>query len=263
MSKAIEARTYEEALAWLRDHGFDVTEAPGTNGRVFLRKYNVSAAIQKTPEDGVKIFAYPGYLIGSEISKLVNRGYQQFLKNSKTEVPATADHLKALQSFAEELKVALGLPSLYNESLGTVSDSYHYDRLKDDDKAPVDRPKRPWEVAGKAVGLKPWLPRRAARKSLGSIAPKSSRSFSCSCETGALWFARSGGLHAQSVRPLLLLSSFRSFSVMPLRSVLRAQARQPAMARKAPSSMCCACSRRRGTGTIWKASWRATGILRS
>jgi sugar phosphate isomerase/epimerase len=140
MSKAIEARTYEDALAWLREHGFDVTEAPGTNGRVFLRKYNVSAAIQKTDADGVKIFAYPGY--------------QQFLKNSKTEVPATADHLKALQSFAEELKIALGLPSLYNESLGTVSDSYHYDRLKDDDKAPVDRPKRPWEVAGKAVAVK-------------------------------------------------------------------------------------------------------------
>ena len=89
MPKAIEARTYEDALAWLRDHGFDVTEAPGTNGRVFLRKYNVSAAIQKTDDDAVKIFAYPGYLIGSEISKLVNRGYQQFLKTSKTEVPAT------------------------------------------------------------------------------------------------------------------------------------------------------------------------------
>ena len=148
MSKAIEARTYEEALAWLREHGFDVLEAPGTNGRVFLRKYNVSAAIQKTAEDGIKIFAHPGYLIGSEISKLVNRGYQQFLKNSKTEIPATADHLKALQSFAEEL------PSLYNESLGTVSESYHYDRVKDNDKAPVDRPKRPWEVAGKAVAAK-------------------------------------------------------------------------------------------------------------
>src|SRR5271157_1009123 len=151
MSKEVQARTYEEALAWLREHGFDVLEAPGTNGRVFLRKYNVSAAIQKTAEDGVKIFAYPGYLIGSEISKLVNRGYQQFLKNSKTEVPATADHLKALQSFAEELKVGLGIPSLYNESLGTVSESYHYDRIKDNDKAPVDRPKLPWEVAGKAV----------------------------------------------------------------------------------------------------------------
>jgi hypothetical protein len=151
MSKATEARTYEEALAWVRDHGFDVTEAPGMNGRVFLRKYNVSCAIQKTPEDGVKIFAYPGYLIGSEISKLVNRGYQQFLKTSKTEVPASADHLKALQSFAEELKVALGLPSLYNESLGTVSESYHYDRIEDRDKPAVDRLKRPWEVAGKVA----------------------------------------------------------------------------------------------------------------
>src|SRR3982074_450524 len=154
MPKTIEARTYEEALAWLREHGFDVLEAPGTNGRVFLRKYNVSAAIQKTPEDGVKIFAYPGYLIGSEISKLVNRGYQQFLKNSKTEVPATADHLKALQSFAEEMKVALGLPSLYNESLGTVSESYQYDRVENRDKPAVDRPKRPWEVAGQTAGRK-------------------------------------------------------------------------------------------------------------
>jgi len=154
MSKEIEARGYDEALGWLRENGFDLTEAPGTSGRVFLRKYNVSAAIQKNAEDGVKIFAYPGYLVGSEISKLVNRGYQQFLKNSKTEIPATADHLKALQSFSEELKVGLGLPSLYNESLGTVSESYHYDRVKDNDKAPVDRPKRPWEVAGKAATAK-------------------------------------------------------------------------------------------------------------
>src|SRR3954468_18437322 len=149
MAKTIEERSYEEALAWVRDHGFDVTDAPGTTTRVFLRKYNVSAAIEKTREDGVKIFAYPGYLIGSEISKLVNRGYQQFLKTSKAEVPATADQLKSLQSFSEELKQALGLPSLYNESLGTVSEAYQYDRVEDRDKPGIERPKRPWEVSGK------------------------------------------------------------------------------------------------------------------
>lgn len=153
MAKATPTRTYEEALAWLRDNGFDVTDAPGTNGRVFLRKYNVSAAIERIPDDAVKIFAYPGYLIGSEISKLVNRGYQQFLKTSKTEVPATAEKLKALQEFSEELKMALGLPSLYNESLGTVSESYHYDRIENRDKPVVDRPKRPWEVAGKQAAV--------------------------------------------------------------------------------------------------------------
>jgi hypothetical protein len=154
MATKVEQRSYEDAVNWLRDHGFDLTEAPGTQGRIFLRKYNASAAIQKDGEDGVKIFAYPGYLIGSEISKLVNKGYQQFLKTSKTEVPATADHLKALHQFSEELKEALGQPSLYNESLGTVSESYHYDRIKDRDKAQTDRPKRPWEVAGKAAAAK-------------------------------------------------------------------------------------------------------------
>jgi hypothetical protein len=147
MATKVEERTYEEALNWLRDHGFDLIEAPGTAGRVFLKKYCCSAAIQKDGDDGVKIFAYPGYLIGSEISKLVNRGYQQFLKTAKTEVPATADHLKALQQFTEELKEGLGLPTLYNESLGTVSESYHYDRIKDRDKPVAARPERPWEVA--------------------------------------------------------------------------------------------------------------------
>src|ERR1700681_4782959 len=127
MATKVVERTYEEALNWLREHGFDLIEAPGTQGRVFLKKYNVSAAIQKDGDDGTKIFAYPGYLIGGEISKLINRGYQQFLKTAKTEVPATADHLKALQQFSEEMKEALGLPSLYNESLGTVSESYQYD----------------------------------------------------------------------------------------------------------------------------------------
>jgi hypothetical protein len=148
MATKVEQRSYEEALNWLREHGFDLLEAPGTQGRVFLKKYCCSAAIQKQG-DGVKIFAYPGYLIGSEISKLVNRGYQQFLKTSKNEIPASADHLKALQQFTEELKEGLGLPSLYNESLGTVSESYEYDRVVNRDKAPAEKPKRPWEKAGK------------------------------------------------------------------------------------------------------------------
>ena len=153
MATKVEQRTYEDAVNWLRDHGFDLTEAPGTQARVFLRKYNVSAAIQKTDDGGAKIFAYPGYLIGSEISKLVNKGYQQFLKTTKTEIAATADHLKALHQFTEELKEGLALPSLYNESLGTVSEAYQYDRIKDRDKPEVERPKRPWQVKAKAAAV--------------------------------------------------------------------------------------------------------------
>jgi len=154
MPSKLEQKTFEDAVNYLREHGFDVLEAPGTNGRVFVKKYNVSAAIQKAEDGGIKIFAYPGYLIGTEISKLVNKGYQQFLKTSKTEVPATADHLKALHAFSEELKEALGLPSLYNESLGTVSEAYQYDRIVDRDKPAPERRKRPWEVVGKAMAAK-------------------------------------------------------------------------------------------------------------
>ena len=154
MPTKVETRTYDESVQYLRDHGFDILEAPGTQGRVFLKKYNVSAAIQKDGEDGVKIFAYPGYLINAEISKLINRGYQQVLKTSKTEIAATADHLKALQQFTEELKEALCLPSLYNESLGTVSEAYQYDRIVDRDKPAANRPKRPWERVKAAVAAR-------------------------------------------------------------------------------------------------------------
>ena len=52
MATKIEQRTYDEAVQWLRDHGFDLIEAPGTTGRVFLKKYNCSAAIQKDGDDG-------------------------------------------------------------------------------------------------------------------------------------------------------------------------------------------------------------------
>jgi hypothetical protein len=40
----------------------------------------------------------------------------------------------------------MGIPSLYNESLGTVSESYQYDRVKDRDQPEVERPKRTWEA---------------------------------------------------------------------------------------------------------------------
>ena len=36
--------------------------------------------------------------------------------------------------------------SLYNESLGTVSDRYVYDRVADRDQPEATRPKRPWQV---------------------------------------------------------------------------------------------------------------------
>lgn len=146
MAKNTE-RTYEQALGWLRDHGFDILDAPATPNRVFLKKHGCSAAIEKAEKgEGARVFAKPGYLVGGEIARLVDKGYQKVLKTTKTEVPATADHLKAIHAFSEELREAMGATSLYNEALGTVSDRYVYDRIVDRDQPEPARKKRPWEA---------------------------------------------------------------------------------------------------------------------
>ncbi len=145
MAKQPKPRSYEEAVNWLREHGFDILEAPGTENRVFVKKLNCSAAIEKNSEGGVRLFAKPGYLVGSEISRLIDKGYQKFLKTTKNEIPATADHLKALHEFSEELREATGEISLYNEALGTVSDRYVYDRVEDRDLPEAQRPQRAWD----------------------------------------------------------------------------------------------------------------------
>jgi hypothetical protein len=155
MAKKQEQPTYEEAVNWLREHGFDILEAPGTQNRVFVKKYGCSAAIERAADGSVRLFAKPGYLVGSEIARLIDKGYQKFLKTTKTEIPATADHLKALHEFSEELREATGQISLYNESLGTVSDRYVYDRVEGRDMPEAQRPQRAWENKKSDSGRKP------------------------------------------------------------------------------------------------------------
>jgi GH24 family phage-related lysozyme (muramidase) len=152
MAKSVKPKSFEDVVSWFRNNGFEITEAPGASGRVFLKKYQCSAAIERAEDGGTKIFAYPGYLINGEISKLTDLGHQKILKTSKNTYPATADHLKALHEFSEELKEGLGGISLYNEGLGTVSESYMYDRLRGRDLPESERPKRPWQRA--AAGKK-------------------------------------------------------------------------------------------------------------
>ncbi len=69
-------------------------------------------------------------------------GFQFFLTADGKRKPALASELKALHEFEEDLREALGMKSLYNQSLGTVSTEYLYDRVQDRDKGV---PKRPWE----------------------------------------------------------------------------------------------------------------------
>jgi hypothetical protein len=136
MAKTKKLPTFDDVLATLGDEKFDVSPATeGSNraaGAFRVSKYGCAAEI--APPEGkdgaVRLLAKGGWVLNGEISRLLDRGYQKFLKTSKLEIPATADHLRAIHAFNEELKEAAGALSLYNEALGTTSDRYVYDRVK-------------------------------------------------------------------------------------------------------------------------------------
>lgn len=140
--KTVEKPTFADYLAKLRSAGFTVEQQSG--GATRVSRNGVAAEIQDAPGGPPKIAHRTGVLIGGEIALLVDGGYQKFLQTkSGKRRPALANDLKAIHVFQEDLREALGLVSLYNESLGTVSDQYIYDRVEERD---VNEPKEPWKI---------------------------------------------------------------------------------------------------------------------
>ncbi len=134
----IPVQSFENALSFLRSHSFDVRETPGVANQVEVQKHGCGAVLTRTPAGGVAYVTGPGCLVGGEIAALVDRGFQKFLVTSRLEVAATAERLKALHLFQEEVSDAVGRPDYYNLALGTVSDLYLYDRVKGRDPLAKD-----------------------------------------------------------------------------------------------------------------------------
>jgi len=138
MAKKTPQRCFNDVLALLGGQRFDVAPAQEgakrTPNAVQVRKYGCAAEIAAAPDGTVEVLARPGWLLNGEIARLLDRGYQKFIKTSKLEIPATADHLHAIHEFSEELNEAIGATSLYNQALGTTSNVYHYDRVKGRDE---------------------------------------------------------------------------------------------------------------------------------
>ncbi len=131
MAKKTVVLSFQDVLSTLGTQHFDVAPASGgSRGAFQVRKYGCAAEIGATSDGSVQMLAKPGWLLGGEISRLVDKGYQKFLATSKVTVPATADALRAIHSFSQELNAAVGEMNLYNEALGTTSDKYMYDRVK-------------------------------------------------------------------------------------------------------------------------------------
>jgi hypothetical protein len=131
--------TFSEYLDRLRSAGFTV-EPRGSGARV-IRGRN-GAVIEDRP-GGHPHVNKAGVLVGNEIGYAVSGGFQSFICTPSGKVqPALARDLQALHAFEEDLKEALGLTSLYNESLGTTFDRHMYDRVVNRDSGVH----RPWEL---------------------------------------------------------------------------------------------------------------------
>ncbi len=146
MAKKSRNPNFDQTLEILRSHSFDVAPFAGVAGGVLVTKHGAGAVLVPGQGAPVAFWERPGAVFGGEVARLLDRGYQKFLKTSKYELPATAAQLQAIHLFSEELSQLTGSISLYNESLGTTSDLYEYDRLKGREAVePV--PVRPWEIA--------------------------------------------------------------------------------------------------------------------
>ncbi len=126
----------------LPGRGFNVRS---TGGVMRVEKYGCAAELRKTPEGRYHMTLLPAVLVNGQFARLWDAGYQKFLlTDDGRKFPALAEQLANLRRLNEELRAALGVPTYYNEALGSTCHVTTYDRVKG----------RPGDVPDKSVGAK-------------------------------------------------------------------------------------------------------------
>jgi len=140
----VKKLTFEDHMSAARAAGFR-TESIG-GGKTRIERDGVACVAEPGPGELPRIVERAGIVMGNEIGTLTDGGFQKFFVNpGGKRKPALAEELKAIQNFQEDLREALGLTSLYNESMGTVSNLYLYDRVEGRDQGVHDKP---WDHQG-------------------------------------------------------------------------------------------------------------------
>jgi hypothetical protein len=111
-----------------------------TGGVMRVEKYGCAAefrradggpAVNPDSEAVYLMTILPSILLGGQFARLWDAGYQKFLLTDEgRKIPARAEQLVNLRKFNEELRTALGVPTYYNEALGSTSQISEYDRVK-------------------------------------------------------------------------------------------------------------------------------------
>ncbi len=124
----VNERFSQKAIESLAALGFTVGS---TRGVVRVEKHGSGAEFRQDTDGTYQLTIIPTIMVKGQFSRLWDAGYQKFLLTDEgIKLPALASHLQNLRKFNEELRTALGIPTFYNEALGSVSQVSVYDRVK-------------------------------------------------------------------------------------------------------------------------------------
>ena len=137
----VDGRFEKATIDALAARGFCVGS---TRGVARVEKYGCGAEFRQMPDGRYQMTVPPTIMFKGQFTRLWDAGYQKFLlTDDGLKIPALAQHLENLRKFNEELRTALGVPTYYNEALGSVSSVSVYDRVKG----------RPGDMPDETVGV--------------------------------------------------------------------------------------------------------------
>ena len=123
--------------------GFTVRSSGGV---VRIEKYACGAELRKSPQGSYQMTIIPSIMLQGQFTHLWDAGYQKFLlTHDGKKFPVRVSQLGDLRRFNEELRTSLGIPTYYNEALGSTCQFSVYDRVKG----------RPGDVPDETVGAHP------------------------------------------------------------------------------------------------------------
>ena len=124
----VDERFEKKVLDTFTAKGFSVGS---TRGVVRVEKYGCGAELRQENDGRFQMTILPSVMLNGQFTRLWDAGYQKFLiTDENVKLPALAIHLENLRKFNEELRTLLGVPTFYNEALGSVSQLSVYDRVK-------------------------------------------------------------------------------------------------------------------------------------
>ena len=123
----VEDRFEQATLDLLPAKDFRVSS---TGGVMRVEKYGCGSEFRRTPEGLYHMTILPAIVLQGQFTRLWDAGYQKFLiTDDRRKIPALAGQLRNLRQFNEELRYGIGVPTYYNEALGSTCQVSTYDRV--------------------------------------------------------------------------------------------------------------------------------------